>query len=187
MKLKATTNVRQYIRTVSANNKRRIQKATVIANQRAAKMAATQIKTFIADTYSIKKSVMTKKLKVYNGNYANPQAKLKGEDKGLSLEYFNIRPRKVPNQKGIRVDKRKNVSAEVKRGERKIIQGAFLLFVGGTVKVFKRLDKAGKKIKKLLGPGIALLLGMDKSYQVIKQTVQKNYDKLYKDAFNNAK
>ena len=37
MKLKATTNVRQYIRTVSANNKRRIQKATVIANQRAAK------------------------------------------------------------------------------------------------------------------------------------------------------
>jgi len=187
MKLKATTNVRQYIKQVTAEHKKNIGRAMVIANQRAAKMAVVQVKDMISNKYTIKKSIIGKKISVKNGSYSNPDAKIKGEGKGLSLKYFKVRPTKVPNQKGIPIKKRKRTSAEVIQGERKDLGSAFLIPLGDSLGIFKRIEGAGNKIKKLLGPGIAQLLGTNKSFEVIRDTVKRNYKRLYEQAYKFSK
>lgn len=187
MKLKATTNIRQYIKTTMKEEKRKVLRATIIANQRAAKQGLTEGKQEIKNNYTIKATEINKNTKVLNGTNSNPAAKIKGFGKGISMRVFTFRPNRVPKQKGIPIQNRKPVMVEIKKGEWKEVKSAFLLKLGKNIAIFKRIDGQGKKFRKLLGPGIAQMLGLETTFKRIKLKVKEQYGKIYEAAYKYSK
>jgi len=187
MKLKATTNVRQYINSTLKEQKKRVGRAAVIANRRAAAVGATEFKEEVKQKYSLKAGAINKNIKIKYGNYNDPSAKLIGTGKGISLKQFNVRPTRYISQKGIQIERRRDVSVEVIKGNRTTIHSAFLVKLGkDSFGVFKRLKGEKKKITKLFGPGISLLLAMEKNQKLIREKIKGKYDKYYEQAYKYA-
>jgi hypothetical protein len=153
------TNLDQYLQTlgrkiVGRAAARAMNRAIVSAKAEAARIIREQNPALkIGD---IKKAIVEKKAKP-NDNLRNVFAYLEMEKKGIGLDKFQPRRKKIKTARGARY----GVTVKFKSG-RKLIPGAFMgTSRSGATMIFRRKGSDRLPIKRLYGPSPSQIIGYD--------------------------
>lgn len=171
-------NITREITKVFDEQKKIIEKAEIIALNRAAKSAVAQTVKFIREAYNIKASDLKNEIKITRANKLNKKVTLKVSHKAISLvKYGSARQNKS------------GVSVTVTRGKRQKIKSAFIAEVGkGHHKgVFKRVGKKRLPIKELYGPSAMQLMSSKQAEDYIKNVFYERFDEELQSAIKYAK
>ncbi|MEN6372214.1 MAG: phage tail protein [Armatimonadota bacterium] len=138
---------------------------------------ATGAKT---DTVKILSKIYTAKQKdirqsVSIGRKASPAnlvTTILGKHKPMPLMMFRIRPRNVTNPRP-----KRGIRAEIKRGQAKWLQYAFIATIAGKLQVASRKGRKRFPIKKLLGPSVPYMMDNDNAAEEVLTLAQARLDK----------
>jgi len=147
-----------------------MERAMIEATNRSADKARTAGIKATRETYNIPARRLRDKSKVIPARSGQLKASIIAQDrKATSLAHFGAR------QVG------RGVTVAVKRGERKLIPGGFLVTMrSGFTGVFWRAKRGGGRvarypIRALYGPSVAVLFGTKRTAEVIQETTRKSW------------
>ena len=155
------------IKAAFNEQRKQIEKAEIIALNRAGKSALAQTVIHIRKTYNIKSSDLKNEIKVSRATKGAKRFRLTVTHKGLALVKF-----------GSARQTKKGVNVTVKKGGRQSIKSAFITEVGkGRHRgVFKREGKARLPIKELFGPSAMQLMSSDEAQKHIEKIFQEKFE-----------
>lgn len=150
--------IRSEIERLIREEKKRTDKARVIALNRAARSAVAQTVKFIRETYNIKASDLKGEIKINRASVKDQRIQLRVSHKAIALVKYGAR------------QTAKGVSFKEKKGERKSIESAFIATVGKGrhLGVFKRKTPKRFPIKELYGPSAMQLISSNVAQQYIE-------------------
>jgi len=162
-----TMKVNAQIDRVFKEHKKNIERAKVIAVNRAAKTAVAQTVMFVRQTYNIKSSDLKNQIKITKASGANSKVKLIVSHKAIALIKFNVRRKSKP------------VKATISKGKLDEFPSAFVATVGkgAHVGVFKRKGKDRTPIKELYGPSGMQLISSDEAEKFIEKIFWDRFEK----------
>lgn len=159
----AFSRISREIKKIFDEQENKLNRAEVIALNRAGRSALSQTIKFIRDTYNIKAKDLRDEIKISAANKQNRKFKLKVSHKAIGLIKYGAKQ----NNKGVRFTE--------KKGERKFYKSAFITGVRGTKSksthtgVFKRVGKSRLPIKELYGPSAMQLMSSKEAQQFIEK------------------
>lgn len=145
---------------------KQVERAKVIAVNRAGRSALAQTVMFIRKAYNIKSSDLKGEIKVSIASRGNSKFKIKVSHKAIGLiKYGAVKQTKA------------GVSATISKGKRQKFKSGFITTVGKGMHmgVFKRVGKPRLPIKELYGPSAMQLMSSDE--------VEKFINKIFQDKF----
>lgn len=166
------------IKKVFDEHKKIVDKAEVIALNRAGKSALAQTVIFIRKKYNIKASELKDQVKIVRATKGRKIFRLEVSHKALALVKF-----------GAARQTKKGVNVTVVKGARQSIPSAFITDVGkGRHKgVFKRTGKSRLPIKELYGPSAMQLMSSKEAQAEIERVFSEKFEKELASAIKYAK
>lgn len=163
--------------------KRVLQKAEFFALKQALSSASTEATKLVRKRTNLKNKAGTRKIKAaeFKSEFLKAiqprrnregKASLRISGKPISMRRFLVGSPIVPNQKGVKVKRRKKTKVKVFRGKSTHLKSAFLARVGGNVHIFVRSKKSSQRkivsrspkvtsqlpIKKIAGSGMTVFM-----------------------------
>lgn len=163
-----TIKVNKQIDKVFKNHIKQVERAKIIAVNRAGRSALAQTVSFVRQAYNIKASDLKNEIKIKPAYKGNSKFRLTVTHKALSLmKYGSARQ----NKSGVNVT--------VSKGKRQSIKSAFVATVGKGmhVGVFKRVGKPRLPIKELYGPSAMQLMSSQEAIKQIENVFQAKFEK----------
>ena len=166
------------MKKIISEHKKVVEKAEIIALNRAGASALAQTVMFIRKRYNIKASDLKNEIKVTKAKKSNKKFRLTVSHKALARVKF-----------GAAKQTRKGVNVTIAKGERQSIPSAFITTVGkGYHKgVFKRVSKERLPIKELYGPSAMQLMSSKEAQEHIEKIFQEKFEKELASAIKYAK
>lgn len=160
------------IKKVFNEHRKLIDKAEVIALNRAGASALAQTVIFIRKRYNIKASDLKNEIKITRASKSSKKFRITVSHKGLALVKF-----------GAAKQTKKGVNVTVIKGERDHYKSAFITEVKGTNSktnhrgVFIRKGKPRLPIKELYGPSAMQLMSSKEAQEHIEKIFQDKFEK----------
>lgn len=174
----ARIDLTREIKKVFDEHKKIVDKAEVIALNRAGKSALAQTVIFIRKKYNIKASELKDQIKIIRASKSKKVFRLEVSHKALALVKF-----------GAARQTKKGVNVTVIKGARQSLPSAFITEVGkGRHKgVFKRVGKPRLPIKELYGPSAMQLMSSKEAQAEIERVFNEKFEKELASAIKYAK
>ena len=155
------------ISKVFSEHRKKVERAEIVALNRAGRSALAQTVMFIRKAYNIKSSDLKNEIKISTASKGRKRFRLTVTHKGLALVKF-----------GAAKQTKSGVNVTVKRGGRQSFKSAFITEVGkGRHRgVFKRESKARLPIKELYGPSAMQLMSSDEAQKHIEKIFQEKFE-----------
>lgn len=155
------------IKKVFNEHRKQVDRAEIVALNRAGRSALAQTVMFIRKAYNIKASELKDQIKISPAKKGAKRFRLTVSHKGLALVKF-----------GSARQTKSGVNVTVKKGGRQSIKSAFITEVGkGRHKgVFKREGKPRLPIKELFGPSAMQLMSSDQAAEYINKIFQEKFE-----------
>ncbi|GIO33121.1 hypothetical protein J2TS6_42620 [Paenibacillus albilobatus] len=147
-----------------------IPRAVNAAINRAGQMVKTEATRQVRETYTVKAKSVNEQIQIRRSSPSTLSLRLSSKGGNLPLIRFKTSPSKPP-AKQPRV-----LKAEVKKGVRKPIKGAFVTQVGGHVGVLKRVGRARLPIKELYGPAVPVMLDNEEIRDKLEQVARRSLE-----------
>jgi hypothetical protein len=166
---------------------RAISKANISALNKLAAQGKTAASKKIREDYNIKAGDLSKGIDVDKATNGRLNAVLVGRGKhGIPLVLFGAKwTRPTMGKRGKMRGSKEGASVMVKVGNRKTIPGSFVATMkSGHVGLFKRIGKKRLPIKELYGPQPALLLGIPKVVQAVRDLVADKAEDVFVNELN---
>jgi len=163
-----TKKVNNQIDKIFSEHKKKVERAKIIAVNRAARSALAQTVIFIRKAYNIKSTDIKNEIKVTIASIGQSKFKIKVSHKAIGLiKYGAARQTKA------------GVNATISKGNRQKFKGAFIATVGkgGHTGVFKRVGKPRLPIKELYGPSAMQLMSSDEVEKFINSVFLEKFEK----------
>ena len=166
----AKINLTGEIKKVFSEHKKKVERAEIIALNRAGRSALAQTVMFIRKGFNIKASDLKDQIKITRANKGRKIFTITVSDKALALiKYGN------PNQT------KKGVNVTVRKGKRELYPSAFIIekqhLKRGDRGVFKREGKSRLPIRRLWGPTAMDLFSSSKAEAFIDKVFQERFQK----------
>jgi hypothetical protein len=162
----AKINLTGDIKNVFSEHRKKVERAEIVALNRAGRSALAQTVMFIRKVYKIKSSDLKNEIKISTASKGRKRFRLTVTHKGLALVKF-----------GNAAQTKAGVSVAIKKGARQSFKSAFITEVGkGRHRgVFKREGKKRLPIKELFGPSAMQLMSSDQAAEYINKIFQEKF------------
>ena len=158
------------IKAAFNEQRKQIEKAEIIALNRAGKSALAQTVMFIRKGFNIKASDLKDQIKITRANKGRKIFRIEVTDKALALIKYG-----TPNQT------KKGVMVTVRKGKRELYKSAFKIdpkyLKRGKENVFRRIGKERTPIRVLWGPTAMDLFSSSKAEAFIDSIFQEKFEK----------
>ena len=158
------------IKKVFNEHRKQVDKAEIIALNRAGRSALAQTVMFIRKGFNIKASDLKDQIKITRANKGKKVFTITVSDKALSLMKYGT---PNPTAKGVKVT--------VRKGNRELYPSSFIIkgehLKRGETAIFKREGKSRTPIRKLWGPTAMDLFSSSKAEAFIDNIFQEKFQK----------
>ena len=149
-----------------------VREATRRALNKAAAQTKTQASKSIRQKRNLKARVVNGQLKVLKANRRQLNAAVQATGRPIPLIEYGGKTKAIPG------NHRRKFSAEVDKGKRKVVRGAFVATVGGISSAFERKGSKRLPIRTLYGPSLPSTFLKDEIVRAMRTKVRQVYPRL---------
>lgn len=149
-------------------DQKKLKKALRSATSRAGRGAVSEAADKVRETYTVKKKTITDTMRIKAGEDGVTMVSRGGN---LPLSRFKTTPSKPQKTR-----RRAPLKAEVLKGQKKAIRGAFPANLGAHAAIAARVGKPRLPIKELYGPAVPVMLNKPEIREHIENEFKKRMD-----------